>query len=62
MLNAINPVAKPIAAAISIFSCGDARPKRSYKYSDVIGHVVISVGVQFIWRDRKTALCKSVDA
>lgn len=38
ILNTIKPTAKPIDAAISVFSCGIALPSRSYKYSEVSGH------------------------
>lgn len=55
-------MANPIAAAMSIFSCGAARPSRSYKYSEVNGHVVTPPGVQFMCRDRNTALCNNVEA
>lgn len=60
MLNAIKPTAKPIEAAMSIFSCGTALPSLSYRYSDVNGHTVTPPGVQFIRLERKTALCNKV--
>lgn len=62
ILNAMNPTANPMAAAISIFSCGAARPSRSNKYSEVCGHIIAPPSVQFIGRDKNTALCNSVDA
>lgn len=60
ILNAIKPTAKPIDAAISMFSWGTARPSRSYKYSDVNGHTVTPPGVQFNRLDKNTALCSNV--
>lgn len=58
----MNPTANPMDAAISIFSCGTARPSRSYKYSDVSGQTVTPPGVQFMRLVKKTALCNKVDA
>lgn len=60
MLNAMKPTAKPIDAAISMFSCGTALPSLSYKYSDVNGHTVTPPGVQFNRLDKNTALCNKV--